>query len=147
VTSRRLLIAIAAMAAVAALALTIGLTHHGGGRPDSTQGREGGTAPPPAPQQLVAAARWTTADQGFRLHVRPSRYGRGHADRNPARALREALRLARPAPLKLTPSARRSLDNQLRCHAVFAPRKPLWNLESWRPDVGFVATVRRLCNP
>jgi Protein of unknown function (DUF2599) len=42
---------------------------------------------------------------------------------------------------------RHSLRNQLRCHAVFVPDKPTWDLESWRPDVGYAKTVLAECNP
>jgi hypothetical protein len=37
--------------------------------------------------------------------------------------------------------------NQLACHALGAPDKATWNLEPWRPDVGFLATVTAACNP
>lgn len=43
------------------------------------------------------------------------------------------------------------LKNQYECHQVFvavrSPRKPSWNLDEWRPDVSFWATVRASCNP
>lgn len=77
----------------------------------------------------------------------PSIYGRNHAPQAPAATLREALHLAGPRPLKLTFHIHHSLLNQLRCHADFAPRKPLWDLETWRPDVGFYQVVEALCNP
>jgi hypothetical protein len=99
------------------------------------------------PRSLVATARWFREARGFQLRVRPSLAGRRSADQAPARALAEALTAARPTPLTVTPSVRRSLTNQLRCHADFAPRKPTWDLETWRPDVGYVQTVLDLCNP
>jgi hypothetical protein len=77
----------------------------------------------------------------------PSIYGRNYAPEAVKTALAEALRAARPTPLKLTPTIRGSLYNQLRCHADFAPRKPLWDLEAWRPDIGYYRTVAALCNP
>jgi hypothetical protein len=43
------------------------------------------------------------------------------------------------------------LKNQYECHQVFvavrSPRKPSWNLDEWRPDVSFWATVMASCNP
>lgn len=43
------------------------------------------------------------------------------------------------------------LKNQYVCHQVFvavvSPRKPSWNLDEWRPDVSFPATVSARCNP
>ncbi len=77
----------------------------------------------------------------------PSIYGRNYAPEAPATALAEALAAARPTPLHLTAVMRHSLLNQLRCHADFAPRKPLWDLEAWRPDVGYFRTVAAYCNP
>jgi hypothetical protein len=97
--------------------------------------------------RLVTAAHWSATTQGFRLSVRPSRAGRAHAATHPKRALTEALGAAGPRPLTLTSSMSRSLTNQLECHAVFARTKPRWNLETWRPDIGFTATVLAACNP
>lgn len=101
----------------------------------------------PAPASLVRSARWTRTPQGYRLHVRPSRVGRQVAATHVARALAQSLRAGRPTPLSLSREVRGSLSNQLKCHAVFAPRKPLWNLEAWRPDVGYADTVLHACNP
>lgn len=37
--------------------------------------------------------------------------------------------------------------DQLQCHYDFSPFKTPWNLDSWRPNVGYVSTVWALCNP
>lgn len=41
--------------------------------------------------------------------------------------------------------------DQFQCHWQWArlvsPNKPSWNLEPWRPAVGYDATVQALCNP
>ncbi len=37
--------------------------------------------------------------------------------------------------------------NQLLCHRDFAPFKTPWNLDSWRPNVSYWATVTAACNP
>lgn len=41
--------------------------------------------------------------------------------------------------------------DQFLCHWNYArvvePDKPSWNLEPWRPAVGYNATVAALCNP
>lgn len=43
------------------------------------------------------------------------------------------------------------LRNQFICHqqivAVIAPTKPTWNIDKWRTDVGYTATVNAQCNP
>jgi hypothetical protein len=96
---------------------------------------------------LVTTAHWVHEPEGYRLRVRPSIAGRNHAWQAVPTTLAEALTAARPTPVRLTESVRLSLSEQLRCHAVFAPRKPLWDLEAWRPDVGYLETVRARCNP
>lgn len=40
-----------------------------------------------------------------------------------------------------------SLVGQWVCHSVFAPDKETWNLEDWRPAVGFPEMVSSRCNP
>lgn len=112
-----------------------------------TTGAPSVTSSPTVNQLLVSTAHWTQTSAGFRLHVRPSANGREHAAGHASSALNQALRAAGPRPLALTPSIRRSLTNQLKCHAVFAAEKPWWDLETWRPDVGFTATVLAACNP
>lgn len=42
---------------------------------------------------------------------------------------------------------RNNLHDQLACHAYNAGFKSPWNLETWRPDVGYAATVAAACNP
>ncbi len=43
------------------------------------------------------------------------------------------------------------MRDQLICHqqivALRAPNKPSWNLDEWRPDVGYLQTVNASCNP
>jgi hypothetical protein len=43
------------------------------------------------------------------------------------------------------------MRDQLICHqvvvAVVSPTKATWNLDEWRPDVGYVQTVNSRCNP
>lgn len=39
------------------------------------------------------------------------------------------------------------LRDQFVCHAYFAPRKPVWHIEPWRPEIGYLATVAAACNP
>lgn len=96
---------------------------------------------------LVASARWTHPVEGYRLHVTPTHAGRDRAKNHASRALSEAIQSAGTVPFTMTASIHDSLLNQLKCHAVFAPTKPHWNLEAWRPDVGYTATVEAFCNP
>lgn len=39
------------------------------------------------------------------------------------------------------------MKDQFHCHNDFASAKRPWNLEPWRPDVGYLATVAAGCNP
>lgn len=43
------------------------------------------------------------------------------------------------------------LRDQYICHqqivAIRAPNRPTWNLDEWRPDVSYAATVNASCNP
>jgi Protein of unknown function (DUF2599) len=152
-TGRRLLIVAVVVAVAAAVAILLTLNRHGHDSPSASPGTAGHhTAAPttPAPaitQPLIVAAHWQPTSQGYRLHVSPSRYGRNHAIDSPPLALAEAIRAAQPTPFHISPTIRHALTDQLRCHAEFAPTKAQWDLESWRPDVGYLATVEALCNP
>ena len=100
-----------------------------------------------ASHPLVRRATWIDDPPGYQLVVKPSKYGRKHAASYGSRALKQALSFARPAPVKMTKDMHESLRNQLRCHAVFAPHKATWNLESFRPNVGYEQTVAASRNP
>ncbi|WP_282778648.1 MULTISPECIES: DUF2599 domain-containing protein [unclassified Nocardia] len=105
------------------------------------------TLPPDvyAGMPLIDRTEWTDAVDGRRLLVYPTDAGR--ADRFPTaadRAWREILTLSPDAD---TPG----MWDQFRCHWEWArlvnPDKPSWNLEPWRPAVGYQETVNALCNP
>lgn len=141
------------VAALAAVAVTAGC--HDTAGPDASSMPHGAatahrdpTTPEPArSHRLITTAVWLHAPEGYRLAVQPTHYGRLHAAGQVSGALTQALRRASPAPLRVSKAIRGSLDNQLRCHAVFAALKPRWDLETWRPNVGYAATVAALCNP
>ncbi|WP_024805200.1 DUF2599 domain-containing protein [Nocardia sp. BMG51109] len=94
---------------------------------------------------LIERTEWTDDPDGRRLHVYPSPAGR--ADNFPPaldRAWGEVLTLA---PDSDTPG----MYDQFKCHwewaRLVAPNKPAWNLEPWRPALGYQGTVNALCNP
>ncbi|MEV6769562.1 DUF2599 domain-containing protein [Nocardia sp. NPDC051030] len=98
-----------------------------------------------ADQPLIDNTEWVDAIDGRRLMVFPTQAGR--QDTFPTagdRAWQEVLTLAPDAD---TPGMR----DQFLCHwdwaRIVAPNKTSWNLEPWRPDVGYQATVNALCNP
>ena len=100
---------------------------------------------PLAGQALIAKATWTVNSEGRQLQVVPTRAGRtDFFDGADARAWSEVLA---KAPAAGSPG----MHDQFLCHWNFArvvePDKPSWNLEPWRPAVGYAKTVDALCNP
>ncbi|MCX4091677.1 DUF2599 domain-containing protein [Nocardia sp. alder85J] len=98
-----------------------------------------------AGQPLIDHTEWTQDPDGSRLHVYPTAAGR--TDWVPTaldRAWGEVLTMAPDAD---TPG----MYDQFTCHwqwaRLAAPSKPSWNLEPWRPAVGYEATVAASCNP
>jgi hypothetical protein len=94
---------------------------------------------------LIDRVRWTTTAKGRQLQVFPTQAGRtDDAPNADARAWAEILS---DAPNANTPG----MHDQFLCHWNFArivePDKPSWDLEPWRPVVGYPATVAALCNP
>lgn len=94
---------------------------------------------------LIDHTQWTSNSRGRTLRVYPTASGRTAAgDLARTSAWQEVLRTA---PLADTASMR----DQFYCHWDFArlvePAKTSWNLEAWRPDVGYAATVQAECNP
>lgn len=96
-------------------------------------------------QAVIDHTEWLTDPAGPRLAVFPTPYGRTQA---PASARGAAWNEV----VALAPGAnRQNMKDQFLCHYDFArisaPDKPSWNLEQWRPDVGYWATVAAQCNP
>ncbi|WP_194827748.1 DUF2599 domain-containing protein [Nocardia sp. XZ_19_231] len=103
------------------------------------------TVDPYAGLPLIDHVSWTENVDGPRLLVVPTQAGR---------------KTGAPGTDELAWQEVRALDadadapgmrDQFLCHWVWArmvaPDKPSWNLEPWRPDVGYQATVAANCNP
>ncbi|WP_067676871.1 DUF2599 domain-containing protein [Nocardia miyunensis] len=94
---------------------------------------------------LIDHTQWTDDSDGRRLHVYPTPAGRD--DWFPAALDRAWGEVLKDAPEANTPG----MYDQFECHWQWArlvsPNKPSWNLEPWRPAVGYDATVQALCNP
>jgi hypothetical protein len=90
-------------------------------------------------------AWWSNA--GATLSLIPNAAGASLATVDAKRLLNDAINLAGARTFQT--SVYNSLWNQLRCHSYFGWRKatPQWNLDTWRPDVGFWSTVFKRCNP
>ncbi|MGV9667452.1 DUF2599 domain-containing protein [Nocardia niigatensis] len=103
------------------------------------------TADPFPDQNLIDHTEWTDDSDGRRLRVYPTPAGR--ADTFPAALGRAWQEVLTSAPEADTPG----MYDQFRCHWEWAravtPDKISWNLEPWRPAVGYGATVTALCNP
>ena len=103
------------------------------------------SAAPYAGPPLVDHVTWSSDRRGRMLRVYPSDAGRTTSG-DPART-GAWLEVVRAAPTADTASMR----DQFYCHWDFArivePGKASWNLEEWRPDVGYAATVQAECNP
>ncbi|MVU78524.1 DUF2599 domain-containing protein [Nocardia sp. ET3-3] len=103
------------------------------------------TVDPYPDQALIDHTEWTDEIDGRRLHVYPTTAGR--KDTYPAALDRAWSEVLTSAPDADTPG----MYDQFRCHwewaRVVAPDKPSWNLEPWRPAVGYDATVAAFCNP
>ncbi|MEU7144061.1 DUF2599 domain-containing protein [Nocardia sp. NPDC046473] len=103
------------------------------------------TVDPFAGLPLIDHTDWTEAIDGPRLLVYPTPAGRQTTfPGTDERAWQEVLAQAPDAD---TPGMR----DQFICHWTWArlvePDKPSWNLEPWRPAVGYQATVEARCNP
>lgn len=103
------------------------------------------TVDPHAGMPLIDHLEWTENADGARLLVHPTRAGRDTTF--PGADLRAWREVVRADPAADTPG----MWDQFRCHwdwaRLIAPEKPSWNLEPWRPPVGYDATVDAACNP
>ncbi|MEV0366692.1 DUF2599 domain-containing protein [Nocardia fusca] len=103
------------------------------------------TVDPYAGQPLIDRLEWTENADGPRLMVHPTRAGRDTT--YPGSDLRAWQEIRTADPAADTPG----MWDQFRCHwewaRLIAPDKPTWNLEPWRPPVGYDATVDAACNP
>ncbi|MBF4996065.1 DUF2599 domain-containing protein [Nocardia sp. BSTN01] len=103
------------------------------------------TTDPFAGSPLIDHTEWTDDPDGRRLHVYPTAAGR--ADQFPAALDRAWSEVLADSPDAESPG----MYDQFECHWVWArmvaPNKPSWNLEPWRPAVGYQATVQAMCNP
>lgn len=94
---------------------------------------------------LIDHIEWTRNAEGPRLMVHPTEAGR--ATTFPGAGLRAWAEIRTADATADTPG----MWDQFRCHwdwaRLVAPDKPTWNLEPWRPPVGYDATVEAACNP
>ncbi|WP_063821054.1 DUF2599 domain-containing protein [Nocardia araoensis] len=100
---------------------------------------------PYAGQPLIDHVTWVDAIDGPRLLVFPTQAGRRTTfPGSDERAWQEVVADSADADAP-------GMHDQFVCHWAWArlvqPDKPSWNLEPWRPAVGYQATVEARCNP
>ena len=95
--------------------------------------------------RYVEYAWWSEEENGARLHVLPTEWGREATLRTPHKAFAEALDIA--GWRSYDDTVYLALTNQYRCHADRYLDKKSWNVETWRPFVGYESTVDAFCNP
>ncbi|TGJ96331.1 DUF2599 domain-containing protein [Actinotalea fermentans ATCC 43279 = JCM 9966 = DSM 3133] len=90
--------------------------------------------------QGVRSATWGEREGGRSLAVDPTPWARQSGIVGEATAWAQLVASEPEA-------ASRTMRDQFDCHALGATDKTTWNLEPWRPDVGFLATAAARCNP
>ncbi|MBF6353462.1 DUF2599 domain-containing protein [Nocardia higoensis] len=113
--------------------------------PRSTSALAPPTVDPYAGQPLIERVAWTEGQDGARLLVFPTRAGRDTTF--PGAEERAWAEIRAHSPAAESPG----MYDQFICHWHWArlvqPDKPSWNLEPWRPAVGYEGTVAASCNP
>ncbi|MFE4466681.1 DUF2599 domain-containing protein [Oerskovia sp. NPDC056781] len=90
--------------------------------------------------QGVRSATWGDREGGRSLAVDPTPWARQSGIVGEATAWAQLV-ASEPEAASTT------MRDQFDCHALGATDKKTWNLEPWRPDVGFLATAAARCNP
>ncbi|MEV7963720.1 DUF2599 domain-containing protein [Oerskovia paurometabola] len=90
--------------------------------------------------QGVRSATWGNREGGRSLAVDPTPWARQSGIVGEATAWAQLV-ASEPEAASTT------MRDQFDCHALGATDKKTWNLEPWRPDVGFLATAAARCNP
>lgn len=101
---------------------------------------------------LIKDATWELEQGGWTLHVTPTTWARAQAGGYlPGAAGWNELYSKYKDVGRGIRSNLNGMRDQYICHQVFVairyPNKPTWNLDEWRPDVGYLNTVNASCNP
>lgn len=113
--------------------------------PRTTTTTSPSAADPYRNEPLIDHVTWNRTDRGEQLQVIPTHAGR--VGTFPAAEARAWSEVVAAEPSADAPNMR----DQFFCHWVYAriaaPNKPSWNLEPWRPNIGYQATTEAACNP
>ncbi len=105
------------------------------------------TEPIPKAQSCVnyfEKGAWVYRYNEWTLSLTPTDCGRQTDSDNTPYAVDELIRLYSSSRYW---SNTHGMRHQLICHFAIADSKPEWNLDPFRPDVGYSATVAAGCNP
>jgi hypothetical protein len=97
---------------------------------------------------MIQSASWEHHQQGWTLRVTPTTWARANfgnptaGDAGWAELYSKYKDKGRGIHTNIN-----GMKDQFRCHVGFAFNKPTWDLDEWRPDVGYVKTVAARCNP
>lgn len=103
-------------------------------------------------QDLVSSAKWVHSSSGWTLQVTPTGFARTIM---PIFKLELALWAGYAGWDELYAKYKKKglntnlggMKDQYVCHMQFAFFKSTWNLDEWRPNVSYLATVAAACNP
>lgn len=101
-------------------------------------------------KDLISSASWASSSQGWTLKVIPTTWARLNAGGYAVGVAgwNELYSKYKNRGLNTNLDGMR---DQFICHqqivAIRAPNKPSWNLDEWRPNVSYAATVAAQCNP
>lgn len=100
-------------------------------------------------KNLIQEANWVRHTEGWTLQVTPTAWQRFWNGYWPGAAGWDEL-YARYRWSGLTTNLEGMRDQYI-CHvqivSVRAPERPTWNLDEWRPNVGYTQTINSYCNP
>jgi Protein of unknown function (DUF2599) len=100
-------------------------------------------------KDLIDHATWVHHAEGWTLQVTPTGWQRFWNGYWPASAGWDEL-YSKYRNLGLNTNLQGMRDQYI-CHvqivSVRAPNRPTWNLDEWRPNVGYVQTINSSCNP
>jgi Protein of unknown function (DUF2599) len=107
------------------------------------------TADPWLGKDLISSASWVWHSEGWTLQVTPTSWQRFWNGYWPGSAGWDEL-YAKYRDRGLNTNLAGMRDQYI-CYvqivSVYAPNKPTWNLDEWRPNVGYAQTVNSSCNP
>lgn len=99
---------------------------------------------------LISSATWSYHPEGWTLMVAPSGWARAQAGSYAVGAAdwNELYSKYRNRGLNTNLAGMRDqLIRHQQIVAIRSPRKPTWNLDEWRPNIGYLQTVNTSCNP